>query len=395
MPPGPQGMSYNSTGTVGATTKALAATVSRPGANSVRFDACIDALMNGCIDAFVQVFTLSHRDPVCVDELARTTFSIPDDALPWVQERLVVAEMARRRSEFYEVLHERMELAQYFEQHGDKVEAVRQHQVALAAASESLDRVLEGEAHENIALLYERLDRLSEALAHYETRDRLADVSGDAETKQRAAHHLIRVYMAQGERALTDSRYTDALAFYDKAVECAKSAGDGEAEAKAYSALGNVTVLLGDIQKALEYQQRFLVVAREAHDGHGESVAALQVAKLHDTLGQRPEAIESLKVALEVAETNHDVLAINEACKQLGTTYRNMGQNLKAVHYYKEHFRVSRDIGELSTIESARISLGFALGEHHFTHAGNRRGFLSVVCDDLAGQLAWMADGEL
>jgi tetratricopeptide (TPR) repeat protein len=364
--------------------------------NSVRFDACVDALMNGCVDAFVQIFTLSHRPPVMVDELARTTFSLPDEALGWVQERLVVAELARRRGDFVDVVRERHELAQYFEHHGDMAEAVRHHQAALAAASDSLDRALEGDAHESIALLYERLGQLAEAAAHHETRARLAEViTSDVDVKRRAAQHLVRVSMQQGESAVREQRYEDAVAFYDKAVDAAKSAGDAESEAKAYSALGNVTVLRGDMRKALEYQQRFLVVAREAHDGHGESMAALEVAKLQDTLGSSSEAVESLKMALEVAEQNNDLHALNEACKQLGTTYRNMGQNMKAVHYFKEHFRVSRDIGDLETIESARILLGFALGEHHFTHAGNRRGFLAVVCDDLEAQLAWMADGEL
>ena len=201
--------------------------------------------------------------------------------------------------------------------------------------------------------------------------------------------------MQQGEAAVAAQRFDDATALYDKAVDAAKSAGDGEAEAKAYSALGNVTVLKGDMRKALEYQQRFLVVAREANDGHGESVAALEVAKLQDELGSASDAVESLKTALEVAEANGDIHALNEACKQLGNTYRNMGENMKAVHYYQQHFKVSRDVGDLPTVENARILLGFALGDHHFAHAGNRQGFLSVVCDDLAGQLAWMADGEL
>lgn len=352
--------------------------------------------MNGCVDAFINTFRLSHRDPVCVDELARTTFSIGDDALPWVQERLVVTEMARRRSEFRTVLHERIELAQYFEQHGDSAEAVSQHQAALQAATESLDREIEGEAHENIALLFERLKRLAEATTHHETRARLGELCDDAEARQRSCQHLIRVYMQQGEQSVLDGKYDEALQFYDKAVVVAKKGGDPEAEAKAYSSLGSVTVLRGDMRKALEYQQRFLVVAREAHDGHGESVAALEVAKLQDSLGNSAEAVESLKTALEVAEHNNDLNAINEACRQLGNTYRNVGQNMKSVHYYKEHFRVSRDIGELSTIENSRILLGFALGEHHFTHAGNRQGFLTVVVDDdLAPQLAWMSDGVM
>merc|ERR1711991_900554 len=192
-------------------------------------------------------------------------------------------------------------------------------------------------------------------------------------------------------------KFDEAIALFDKAVDAAKSAGDGEAEAKAYSALGNVTVLKGDMKKALEYQQRFLIVAREANDGHGESMAALEVAKLQDTLGSANEAVDSLKRALEVADQNDDIEALNEACRQLGMTYRNMGENMKAVNYFQQHFKVSRDIGNQDTVDNSRILLGFALGEHHFTNACNRRGFLAMACDEreLESLLGWMATGEL
>jgi tetratricopeptide (TPR) repeat protein len=377
--------------TAGATHKSAAGAT----ANSTKFDVCIDALMKGCVNSFVQVYTLSHREPVCVDELAQTMFSIPDETLPWVLDQLTEAEMKRRHSDFRGVLDHNMSLATYFEERGDKAQAMHQQQLALQSCTESLDNGLEGEAHENIAGLYERLTMLPEALLHHETRLKLAEISGDAATKDRAARNNIRLYMGRGEKSLADGHLEEAKQFFEHAVEASRGCGESASEARAYSALGNITVLMGDIRKALEYQRRYLVVSREAKDGHGESRAALEVAKLQDKLGNAAEAISSLKEALAVAEETNDLLAINEACKHLGETYKNDDQNMKAVHYFQEHFRVSRDIGEAATADSARIQLGFALGHHHFEHAGNRRGYLNMVCDDLAAQLEWMGSGTL
>ena len=364
-------------------------------ANTTKFDVCIDALMHGCVNAFVQVYTLSHRDPVCVDELAQTMFAIPDETLPWVLEQLTEAELKRRHSDFRGVLQHNESLATYFEERGDTAQAMQQQLLALQSCTESLDNTLEGEAHENIAGLYERLNMLPEALLHHETRLKLAEIGGDLGTKDRAARNLIRLYMSRGDKALADGQLDDAKLFFENAVEASKGCGDPASEARAYSALGNITVLMGDMRKALEYQRRYLVVARESGDGHGESAASLEVAKLQDRLGNASEAITSLKEALAVAEETNDLHAINEACKHLGETYKNDDQNVKAVHYFQEHFRVSRDMGEAATADSARIQLGFALGDHHFGHAGNRRGYLNMVCDDLAAQLEWMGSGTL
>ena len=365
------------------------------GGNTAKFDVCIDALMNGCVNAFTQLYTLSHRPPLCVDELAQTMFSVPDETLPWVLERLTAAEMKRRHSDYRGVLYEHTELAAYFEKHGDKEQAISQLSQALQACVDSLDHELEGEAHEAIALLFERLGVLVEATTHHETRLKLAEISSKPEVRQRAAKNLIRVFNARGNALLAEQKHLEAKAFFEKAVACAKNCGDTAAEAKAYASLGSVTVLIGDLNKALEYNQRFLLVSREAKDGHGEAAAALEVAKLQGSLGHSADAINSLKDALAIAEAANDLDGINSACRQLADTYKADGNNVSAVHYFREHFKVSRDIGDARAIENARISLGFAMGDHHFTHAGNRRGFLNLVVEDLPALLEWMGTGAM
>lgn len=363
---------------------------------SLKFEVCIDTLMNGCVNAFVHLYKLSHRDPVCVDELAQTMFSIPDDKLPWVQEALVAAELKRRKSDFRGVFDENARLAKYFEECGDVAEAQNRLEHALQSCSESLDRNLEGDAHETIGQFFERRGRLLEASIHHETRLKLAEIVGDERAKDRASRHLVRVYLRRGDEAVKAGKPQEAKTLFEKAVATSKACGDTAAEAQAYSALGNVTVLLGDMQKALEYQKRFLVVSRESKSSRGESAAAIKVAKLQESLGQTEDAIQSLKTALSRAEDSNDLKAICDACRQLGEAYKQANQPVKAVHYFRETFRVARDIGDQRLIERARIALGFALGEHYFSSAGgDGKGYIGIVCNDMAAQLQWMGGGIL
>jgi tetratricopeptide (TPR) repeat protein len=362
---------------------------------SAKFDVSIDTLMKGCVNAFVQIFALSHRDPVCVDELAQTYFSIPDSRLHWIQEYLMSVELKRRKSDFRGALDDSLKLAQYFEEVRDFEQAAKHHRIALTHCADSLNRQLEGEAHEAFGFFLERRKNIAEAILHHETRLRLAEVSGDTQAKAVACRNLVRVYLLRGEEHQATQQMSDAKQQFEKAVTVAKSCGDAASEAQAYSALGNITVLLGDLQKALDYQKRFLVVSREAKSVHGESAASLKVAQLQEQLGQTSDAIASLKAALTLAEQSDDLRSICEACHQLGKTYKTSGESMKSVHYFREAFRVARDIGDAQLVNTSRVALGFALGEHYFASASGNKGFVSVVCNDMPAQLEWLGGGVL
>jgi tetratricopeptide (TPR) repeat protein len=351
--------------------------------------------MRGCVNAFVQLFELSHRPPVCVNELAQIMFSIPDDRLQWVSESLVQCELLRRRADWLAVYNECLKLATYFEDSGDIDQCIQQHRLGLMHCGDSMDRRLEGTAHENFGLLFERLERLDDAIVHHETHLKLAEVVVDYTQKQKASNNLVRVYMKKGEKLEEACHFSDAKDMFEKAMNTAKASGDNESEGKAYDRLGRITVLLGDLHKALEYKKRFLLVSRQSKNGHAEAMASAHVAQLQQELGQVDDAVQSLKHSLAVAEENNDLLAICMACKQLGQVYSEGGQHVKAVHYFKENFRVATDMKDPEQVKAARIALGFAQGKHLWTTAGGR-GFIPVVTEENKDTLLqWKTNGEL
>lgn len=371
------------------------ATVSSASRTPVRFDVCVDTLMNGCINSFVQLFTLSHRDPVCVDELAQTMFAIPDERLEWLQERLVSAELRRRRGDFRGVYQEFLQLGEWFELCKDMEQADRFYAAGLQACVESLDRALEEEAHEQYGQFCERRGHREAATHHYEARLRLVELTGDPAAKIKACRPVVNMHIKLGQQAQNEGNMAEAKDLYEKAAMVSRACRDPVSEARAYSALGSVTVLLGDMHKALEYQKRFLVVSRESKSADQESQASLEVARIQQQLGHHQEAVSSLNAALALAQESNNLRAICEACRQLGEAYKSVGDSKQAVNYFKKTFKVARDIGDTSLIEASRAMLGFSLGELYFMSAGGGRGFLDIVTNDIQAQLKWLSTNDM
>lgn len=370
-------------------------------APNVKMNVCIESLMNGCVNTFCQLFELAHREPVCVDELSQTMFAIPDAALPWLLDRLSAAELLRRQRAFRSVFQVLSEISAYFEKNGDKDEAVKHLHNALEATAESLDVELHGEALEATAALHERLGQFTDSLKFFEQRFKLCNTNPDSSdragiaTRNKAAQNIIRLCNVRGAAALQHQRFDEAKNFYERSVSVAKLIEDTDAEAAAYSSLGEVNVVMGDLKKALDYQQRFLALSRLRRDGKGESSAALSVAQLQRSLGDNDASISSFRKALEAADAAQDLNALCSATRQLGEAYRSSGDKNLAAHYLTQHFKVAREVGTQETVESARYGLGFALADHHMENAGGRAGFLEMVHQDMPALLEWLGEGHM
>eukprot|EP00992_Anisonema_acinus_P001020 TRINITY_DN10360_c0_g1_i1.p1 TRINITY_DN10360_c0_g1~~TRINITY_DN10360_c0_g1_i1.p1 ORF type:complete len:248 (+),score=50.86 TRINITY_DN10360_c0_g1_i1:87-830(+) len=157
---------------------------------AVSFDLCVDTLMSGCVTSFVEFFELSHREPVCVDQLANRMFSIPTEKLPEIQGTLVQAEKARRVGEFREVYDCFIKLANYFEDEKDFATSLHFQQMGLDNAKQSSDKDLEGIAQENFGHAHERRGNIDLAIGYHETHLRLAEASRNQAMKRQAYRNL-------------------------------------------------------------------------------------------------------------------------------------------------------------------------------------------------------------
>ncbi|KAJ9443363.1 hypothetical protein DIPPA_28458 [Diplonema papillatum] len=355
---------------------------------------CVHTLMRGCVNAFVELHRLSRRPPICVNELAGDMFSLSEDRLPWVTEMLTEAEELKRKSRFSEVYDRYVTLADFFEAGGDYATTVDFHNMGLKCARLGTDKALECRAHEMLGLVHERRGVLPEAAKCFEAFLRISEAARAPDQKRRANCNLIRVYSAIAAEREQTGRYEDARDHYSKAVHTAAANGDHDAEGEAYSKLGSITVLLGDLQKALEYQKRFLLVSKQMRSERKEGRAVRECASLQEKLEHREDAVASLKRALEIAEEQHDLSAIADTCKQLGSLYTALDEHAKAVHCHKECYRVAKVLNDPAKVQEARIQVGMAEGNLRWLTASGT-GYVGMVSSDIQSLLAWKSKGTI
>ena len=75
---------------------------------------CIDILVSGHVQAFVDFFYLTHRPEVHTDEASDEQVGIPSAMLPLVKTQLAEAEVARRRGDTQAVFASYKQLADFF-----------------------------------------------------------------------------------------------------------------------------------------------------------------------------------------------------------------------------------------------------------------------------------------
>ncbi|KPA79711.1 hypothetical protein ABB37_05474 [Leptomonas pyrrhocoris] len=365
-----------------------------PERDSVAFRLCCEALSEGCVQTYMHLFQLAHRDPVCVDTLAHTYFSVPDDRLAWVQQQLSAVEVLRRQSEFAQVLALCKQLADYFEGERDYAEATWFYETALQYTMESLDRALEHEARQAYAGYEERRGNLEAAAVLYEAMYRQSLALRDAAGVRTASQCLVRIYQALGN-AKKNSDPVAAAAFFGKVRLAAEREKNAVDECAAYSALGDVSEARGDFPRALAYSRSYRAVAQREELKPQECRATLRVADLEERLGLKLEASVTLQEALVLAKELGEPRQLCHATLQLGEAYRARGLDAEALQCFDESFAAAVETGLQELIDKVRIAMGFARGDHSLAHAYHGEGYLKLVCTDIRAQLAWMSGGTL
>ncbi|EPY31233.1 hypothetical protein AGDE_09156 [Angomonas deanei] len=389
------------------TTGSVDPIVTRSEKDSARFNLCVQALSEGCVQSYIHLFELSHREPVCVDVLSKTLFVIGDEKLKWLQQKLSLIEVLRRQSEFHEVFQLCQDLADYFEGERDLEEAVWHYQAALRYAQESLDKDLEQQTRYAFASFFERHHRYEEAADMYETMRSRAIAFGEEEMAKSIANDLARVYHYLGEQYM-DTNPELAQQYFEKEAKSAKfSAAAGE-ESRAMDALGRVTERAGQLEKALGYHRSSRFLAHRDHQLEEEVNAALNAAGLEERLGYGEEAVKSLQDALDLAKQLGDPAKVCRATMQLGEVSRTRLQSIKrpsieeeesAMMYqtkcFEEAFDAACASGQQDLIDAARIAMGSRRESTTCVARAVGRAISPSSDHDVEAQLEWMSKGKL
>jgi tetratricopeptide (TPR) repeat protein len=330
--------------------------------HSLRAKLSIETLTAGCINAFCEFFTLSHRAPVMIDPIAETYYTIPQDKLVIIKNFLVKAEEHQRDSNFKEVYHIYRQIADYFEAEKDIDTALYYHQLGQKVAKRSSDTLLEGIAHENVGKVYERLGQTENALKSHEAHLSLADASRDSGEMEKARKQLWSVYVKMAKDNEVEEKFHDACVFYEKSLKTAKASNDTELVAKSYFYLGKIYEKLDDFSTSLSYQEHYTSLCDQLSDVKGKASAHRALGQLYERLGKTASALHMYKRFLDSAEHCDDDRLVAHACERVGLVLNQMGDYDESVPYFERNFSLAQRSGDEEWLGTAKVKLGFAKG---------------------------------
>lgn len=200
---------------------------------------CIDILVSGHVQAFVDFFYLTHRPEVePSDEPQEEQVGIPSAMLPLVKTQLAEAEVARRRGDTQAVFGSYRQLADFFTGLADQRTAIYFWEKCLEITQLTSDADGEAQATRSLGMAHEASGDLLAAIKQYEQLLQLTQSTGDVSGAQRANEHLVVSYQAMAAEREAAGEATAALEFREKCLEASRACGDPSKESKAHLQLG-------------------------------------------------------------------------------------------------------------------------------------------------------------
>jgi tetratricopeptide (TPR) repeat protein/transcriptional regulator with XRE-family HTH domain len=128
----------------------------------------------------------------------------------------------------------------------------------------------------------------------------------------------VRLSRAMARHLRVRSRYTDALIVHTQAVHASASVGDRTGERHAHGRLGEIHLMMGRHDRAIEHLRQALAIAREIGDREGEHSALANLGDVHRLVSRYTAARADYRKALNIAQEMADRAGERRALAGLG-----------------------------------------------------------------------------
>ncbi|MGD1942428.1 MAG: CHAT domain-containing protein [Leptolyngbyaceae cyanobacterium] len=147
----------------------------------------------------------------------------------------------------------------------------------------------------------------------------------------------------QGLEHYQVSRFREALASWEAALELYREIGDRDAEERILSNLGNVYFSLENYEIAGEFYTQQLSLIREIGNRGGEGRVQVSLGWAYSFQGQYQLAISYFEKALAISEEVGDANEAIRALYALGWIYHDLGQVQEAIEFYESALYFDKD----------------------------------------------------
>ncbi|MEO0538534.1 MAG: CHAT domain-containing protein [Cyanobacteria bacterium P01_A01_bin.123] len=230
-----------------------------------------------------------------------------------------------------------------------------QYPEALTAWEEALsiyqaigDRFGEGQALNNLGLVYDDLGQYGQAIDLHEQSLVIAREMGDRITEGYALGNLGLVYDDLGQ-------YERAIDFHQQSLAIEQELGNRRDAAGTLSNLGGSYYRLGQYDRAIDFLQQSLVIQREVNDRAREGTVLGNLGFAYYGIGQYEQSIDLHQQHLTIAREVGDPFEEARALNNLGFAHQALDDYEQALDLYQQSIAIFRNLG-------VRNEEGIALG---------------------------------
>ena len=137
-----------------------------------------------------------------------------------------------------------------------------------------------------------------------------------------------------------------ALEKYQQARELWHEVGDQGKEASALQRIGLVYFLLGDKQKALDFDNQALPIERAVGDRSAEATTLNNIGFVYNSLEEKQRAVDFYNQALPIYRCVGDRSGDARVMQSIGGVYLSLGENQKALDFFNQALPIFRAVGD-------------------------------------------------
>ena len=168
------------------------------------------------------------------------------------------------------------------------------------------------------------------------------------------------VYMGLGNVSIRLGEYEKAIEFYEKALDIYHMIGDAQGEGNALGNMGNVSIRLGERDKAFDVYKKALEIYHRIGYASGEGKMLGNMGIAYADLGEYEKAIGYYKKQLEITRLIGDLPNEGNALGNMGLAYLDLGEYRRATGFYRKQLEITRRTGDAQSEGNALGNLGMA-----------------------------------
>jgi tetratricopeptide (TPR) repeat protein len=351
-------------------------------------DVCVQMLLGGYVQSYVDMFYLTHR-PEPAGDASASGFEIAE--IEFLRDQLVTTEHCKRRGDIPDVLNAYESLASYCAEKSDIKTMIFFYEKCLEIARLVKDPMCEMRVLSKIGAGYHTLKDLDKAREYHEQHVAIAQVlyahEDDAILRGEAFLQLGRVYWDLALLYERKRMHNEAIDMYKKNLDCASQASEIEAVGEAQLKIGICYNLLAQPSNALPFLESFLESCRGLGNVEGEGKACAELATAHENLGNKQLSIEYLNHYAMIATHADNLTNQADACRRLGHIYTASQDFQRAREMHEKNYELTPAVAahtcDPTALNCSRINVGAA-------RANDRMAiFLTLIKDDFRGLLEW------